>query len=91
MSEPANPGKDLQDYIDAQVKAGRYEDHAAGAREALRLLKFRDRYMAELDAALERGLAQAEAGLGTPIEEVAAKLKAKYRAMAREQRHRASR
>lgn len=86
MSDPANPGKDLEDYIDAQVKAGRYDDRDAAVTEALRLLKFRDQRMAELDAALERGLADAEAGRVQPIEDVAARLKAKYQAMRKERR-----
>ena len=80
MSDTTNLGKDLEDYIDAQVKAGRYQDRDAAFKEALRLLQFRDRRMAELDAALDRGLAQSEAGLGTPIKEVMAEFEARYAA-----------
>jgi hypothetical protein len=44
----------------------------------------RARRLAALDAALARGLADADAGRGTPIEEVAAGLKAQYRKLSEE-------
>jgi antitoxin ParD1/3/4 len=47
-------------------------------KEGLRLLQLRDQRKRDLDAALARGLAQAEAGLGTPIEEVLAEFEARY-------------
>lgn len=81
MADSANLGKHFDDYVDELVKSGRYETRDDVLKEATRLLELRERKQQELDAALARGLAQAQAGLGTPIEEVATRLKAKYAAM----------
>jgi len=55
-------------------------------RAGLRLLEndedLRKRKLAELDAALARGIADAEAGRVVPAEEVFAELRARYQAMA---------
>jgi antitoxin ParD1/3/4 len=86
MADSAHPGKPFDDYVDELVKTGRYETRDDVLKEASRLLELRERRQQELDAALARGLAQAQAGLGTPIEEVAARLKAKYAAMSDDRR-----
>lgn len=86
MADSANLGKHFDDYVDELVKSGRYETRDDVLKEATRLLELRERRQRELDEALARGLAQAEAGLGTPIEEVAARLKAKYAAMSDDSR-----
>jgi antitoxin ParD1/3/4 len=86
MDDSANLGKHFDDYVDELVKSGRYETRDDVLKEATRLLELRERKQQELDAALTRGLAQAQAGLGTPIEEVAARLKAKYSAMSDDRR-----
>ncbi|TWF54749.1 type II toxin-antitoxin system ParD family antitoxin [Neorhizobium alkalisoli] len=79
-------GQDLEDYVDELVKTGRYDSRDDVLREGVRLLEVREKRKAELDAALARGLADIEAGRGKPMEEVAARLKAKYAAMAKEPR-----
>ncbi|MGK6315298.1 type II toxin-antitoxin system ParD family antitoxin [Neorhizobium sp. DT-125] len=84
MAASANLGKHLEDYVDELVNTGRYETRDDVLREGLRLLQIKERRLAELDAALARGLADAEAGRVKPIEEVAARLKAKYAAMAKD-------
>lgn len=78
MSDAADPKNDPEAYIDALVKSGRYENRDAAMKEAARLLEFKEKRLAELNAALDRGLAEAEAGLGTPIEEVMAEFEARY-------------
>lgn len=78
MSDAANPKDDPEAYIDALVKSGRYESRDAAMKEAVRLLEYKEKRLAELNAALDRGLAEAEAGLGTPIEEVMAEFEARY-------------
>jgi len=78
MAIDADPGKQLEDYADELVNAGRYDSRDEVWREGLRLLKLKERRQAELDAALARGLAQSEAGLGTPIDEVLDHYEAKY-------------
>lgn len=78
MSDAANPKNDPEAYIDALVKSGRYESRDAVLKEAVRLLDIKERKLAELNAALDRGLAEAEAGLGTPIEQVMAEFEGRY-------------
>ncbi len=86
MSDTTNLGKDLEDYIDGLVKSGRYETRDDVLKEGLRVLELRERRKRELDEALDRGLADAAAGRVQPIEDVAARLKAKYQAMRKERR-----
>ncbi len=78
MSDAASPGKNPEDYIEELVKSGRYENRDAALKEAVRLLEIKEQRLAELNAALDRGLAESEAGLGTPIEEVMAEYEARY-------------
>jgi antitoxin ParD1/3/4 len=52
-------------------------------REGLRLLEEREKRLAALDSALDRGLAAARAGDTVPATQVFAQLKAKYRKMAK--------
>ncbi|SMF48396.1 antitoxin ParD1/3/4 [Xaviernesmea oryzae] len=84
MAGSANLGKHLEDYVDELVNTGRYETRDDVLREGLRLLQIKERRLAELDAAIERSLADAEAGRVRPIEDGAARLKAKYAAMAKD-------
>lgn len=86
MSDTTNLGKELEDYIDGLVKSGRYETRDDVLKEGLRVLELRERRKRELDEALDRGLADAAAGRVQPIEDVAARLKAKYQAMRKERR-----
>jgi len=49
----------------------------------VRLIEERERRLAALDRALDRGLAAADAGETVPADQVFARLKAKYRKMAK--------
>ena len=91
MPENADLGQDLEAYVDELVRSGLYPSRDEVLKDGVRLLKQRDTRKRDLDAALARGLAQSEAGLGTPIEEVAERLKAKYSAMAQGPARKASR
>jgi len=84
MTDSTDLGKHLDDFVDGLVKSGRYESRDAVLKEGLELLEEREKRLSAVDAAIERGIASAEAGRVKPLEEVAARLKAKYAAMAKE-------
>lgn len=63
------------------MKTGHYHSRSEVLREGVRLVEKREKRLVALDAAIARGLADADAGRGKPIGEVAARLTAKYQAM----------
>ena len=63
------------------VENGRYNSKSEVLREGVRLVQEREAELAELNASLDRGIADIEAGRTRPAEEVFAELKAKYQAM----------
>lgn len=72
----------LEKYIQNKVKTGRYTSASEVVREALRQLENneeRERELKEFRAELDRGIAQAEAGLTVDGEEVFAKIRQKSR------------
>lgn len=81
MTDSSSLGKHLDDFVDELVKSGRYESRDAVFKDGVRLLEQREKARRDLDAALARGLAEAKAGLGTPIEDVVAEYEARYAAM----------
>ncbi|AYD00146.1 type II toxin-antitoxin system ParD family antitoxin [Neorhizobium sp. NCHU2750] len=80
MADSTNLGKHLDDFVDGLVKTGRYESREAVVKEAVQLLERRELQKRDLDAALARGLAEAKAGLGRPLEDVVAEYEARYAA-----------
>jgi antitoxin ParD1/3/4 len=82
MASSANLGDKLETYVSELVKTGRYNSRSEVLREGVRLVEEREKRLAALDAAIARGLADADAGRTYPIEDVAAQLSAKYRKMA---------
>ena len=82
MPSSANLGPKLESYVTDLVKTGRYHSRSEVLREGVRLVEEREKRLAALDAAIARGLADADAGRVKPIGEVAARLTAKYQAMA---------
>jgi len=75
-------GNKLEAFVAKLVKSGRYNSKSEVLREGIRLVQEREIRLAALDAALARGLADADAGRVTPAETVFAELRAKYQAMA---------
>jgi antitoxin ParD1/3/4 len=78
----ADLGKQLEAYIQTLVKTGRYGSKSEVLREGIRLVQDRETRLTALDAAIERGLADIEAGRTVPAEDVFGRLEDKYRGMA---------
>lgn len=83
MPISADLGEQLESVVENLVKNGRYNSKSEVLREGVRLVQEREARLAALDAAIARGIADADAGRVKPAEEVFARLSAKYRAMAR--------
>ena len=83
MAFSVDLGKQLEDAVTDLVEKGRYGSKSEVLREGVRLVQEREARLAALDAAIERGLAEAERGEGKPAEEVFARLRKKYSAMAK--------
>lgn len=77
-------GKHFETFVQAQLASGRYNNASEVLRDALRLMEEQERKLAPLDAAIERGRADIEAGRIHDAEEVFAELKARYTRMASE-------
>jgi antitoxin ParD1/3/4 len=84
MSSSYTLGKHFEAFIAAQLASGRYNNASEVVRAALRLMEERDRRLAALDAALERGLGDVKAGRVHDAGAVFDELEARYTDMARE-------
>jgi antitoxin ParD1/3/4 len=82
MSISVDLGRELEKFVASLVKSGRYNSKGEVLREALRLLQEREKRLAALDAAIARGVADAETGRVKPLNVVFDRLDAKYRAAA---------
>ncbi len=78
----ADLGSKLETFVANLVESGRYNSKSEVLREGVRLVQDREAKLAALEAAIGLGLAEADAGLGDPIEDVVDRLQKKYRAMA---------
>jgi len=79
----ADLGKTLETFVSDLVKSGRYNSKSEVLREGVRLVQEREARLSVLDAALARGIADADAGRVKPAAAVFDRLEAKYQAMAK--------
>ena len=77
----ADLGQQLETSVADVVETGRYNWKSEVLREGVRLVQEREARLRALHAAIDRGLADADAGRTYPAEEVFDRLEAKYRAM----------
>jgi antitoxin ParD1/3/4 len=82
MTASSELGTQLEEFVANLVASGRYRSKREVLQEGVRLIQEREAQLADLDAALERGIADADAGRVKPEAEVFDRLEAKYRAMA---------
>jgi antitoxin ParD1/3/4 len=78
----ADLGRTLEGFVAELVASGRYNSKSEVLREGVRLVQEREARLAALDAALARGLADADAGRTRPADEVFDRLEARYRGAA---------
>ena len=84
MAISADLGNQLEAFVSSLVASGRYNSKSEVLREGVRLIHERESRLAVLDAAIARGLVEADAGHGKPAKDVFDRLEAKYRAKAGE-------
>jgi antitoxin ParD1/3/4 len=78
MAISAEIGTRLETFVDDLVKNGRYGSKSEVIREGLRLVEEREKALASFDASLMQAIAEADAGLGIPIDEAFAELRHRY-------------
>ena len=69
MAISADLGAHLEGYVNELVTKGRYNSKSEVLREGVRLVQEREDKLAGLDAALARGIADADAGRVMPLDE----------------------
>lgn len=84
MPDSYTLGQHFEAFIQAQLASGRYHDASEVVRDALRLMEERERRLAAVDAAIERGLADIEAGRVHDADAVFDELEARYTRTAHE-------
>ncbi|HEX2941655.1 MAG TPA: type II toxin-antitoxin system ParD family antitoxin [Rhodopila sp.] len=77
-------GPHYEAFVQGQLASGRYNNRSEVVRDALRLMEERERRLVALDAAISRGIADADAGRTEDAETVFDALEAKYSRMAAE-------
>ncbi|MER8439109.1 type II toxin-antitoxin system ParD family antitoxin [Mesorhizobium sp. M1312] len=78
----ADLGNRLEDVVNQLVSTVRYNSKSEVLREGVRLVEEREKRLAALDAALAKGIGDADAGRLKPAEDVLDRLEGKYKAMA---------
>jgi antitoxin ParD1/3/4 len=75
MAISADLGTHLEGVVNELVSTGRYNSKSEVLREGVRLVQEREQRLAALDAALAKGIADADAGRVVPIEEAFERLR----------------
>ncbi len=81
MAISADLGNQLETFVSGLVASGRYASTSEVLREGVRLIQERETQLAALDAAIARGVADADAGRVKPVAAMFDRLQAKYLAM----------
>lgn len=74
----AELGARLEGFVTKLVESGRYGSKSEVLREGVRLVEEREKRLALLDAAIERGLADIETGRTHALEDVTDELLQRY-------------
>jgi antitoxin ParD1/3/4 len=82
MPSSVDLGSQLEKLVAKLVKSGRYNSRSEILREGVRLVQEREAKLTALDAAIARGIADAEAGRVKPLAKVFDRLEARYRRLA---------
>ena len=77
----ADLGTKLEAFVADLVENGRYNSKSEVLREGVRLIQDREARLAELNAAIARGIDDVEAGRTVPAEIAFDRLERKYQAM----------
>lgn len=77
MAVSADLGEALENFVTKLVASGRYHSKSEVLREGVRLIQEREARLAALDAAIARGLEDADAGRIKPSSEVFDRLEAR--------------
>ena len=77
-------GNHFEEFIKGQLAVGRYNNASEVVRDGLRLLEEKQHRLAAIDAAINRGIADADAGRVTDADEVFDRLEARYARIAQE-------
>ncbi|PJG50257.1 type II toxin-antitoxin system ParD family antitoxin [Bradyrhizobium forestalis] len=77
MAVSADLGEALENFVTKLVASGRYHSKSEVLREGVRLIQEREARLAALDAAIARGLDDADMGRTKPISDVFDRLEAR--------------
>jgi antitoxin ParD1/3/4 len=81
MDDRSNLGTDIEAALAGLVESGRYSTREDVLREGVRLVQDRETRLARIDAAVARGIDDAEAGRSEDAEIVLSRLRRKYEAI----------
>ena len=80
MAMKADLDEVLEQYVTDLIGSGFYESREDVLRDGLRFMHSRDTRLADLHASIMRGIADADAGRVTPMDEVFDELRARLKA-----------
>jgi antitoxin ParD1/3/4 len=82
MDKQPSLGTDVEAALNGLVDSGRYASREQVLREGVRLVQDRESRLSRVDAAVARGIEDAEAGRSEDAEAVLGRLRRKYEAIA---------